>query len=54
MAAVSWSLLLLSTLWFYSLVMLFAPLALHTALVQTGLKVIFLKGFLLIAENQEN
>lgn len=45
--------LLLSTLWFYSLVGLFSPPALHAALVQIGLKVVFLRDFPLIAENQE-
>lgn len=41
-------------LWFYSLVRLFSPLALHAALVQIGLKVICLRDFLLIAANQGN
>lgn len=39
---------------FCSLLMLFSPSALHVPLVQTGIKVIFLRDFLQIAENQEH
>lgn len=46
--------LLRSALCFFSLMRLFSPPALHAPLVQTGLKVIFLRDFLQITENQEH
>lgn len=51
---VSLSFLLLSTSWFYPLVRLFSPPALHAALGQIRLQVIFLRDFPVTAENQKN